>query len=106
MYKNEQEHDNQVTLFMDVRKDRGGKCEVTGKIIHEPASYCFAHVLPKGTYPEHKYNPNNIIMVSTFELHNQVDRLRAGEYGTIEEKLKRGERITFNWLKNLKLSKI
>ncbi len=52
-------------------------------------------------YPEYKYDPNNIIMVSTMELHGTVDRLRAHHYGEIKERLRAGERITFNYLKNL-----
>lgn len=73
---------DQVELFTYVRETRGGKCEVTGKFIPEPLSYCFAHVLPKGLYPEHKHNPNNIIMVSTMELHEQHKKIKDGRVWT------------------------
>lgn len=91
----------QRDMFYRIRVERNGKCEATGKVLHEPLAYYFAHVLPKGLYPNYKYEPRNVIMVSTMALHATVDSLRSWHYGEIEERLIAGERITFNRLKRI-----
>jgi hypothetical protein len=91
----------QRDMFFEIRLERGKKCEVTGKELVEPLSYYFAHVLPKWLYPNYKYDSYNIIMVSTMQLHGVIDDLRAWKFGEIEEELLAGNRITFNYLKQL-----
>lgn len=42
--------------------------------MEEVRSYQFAHILPKGMFPEYRLNPENIILVDSIEQHERVDK--------------------------------
>lgn len=70
---------SEASLFLEIVKKRQ-KTDLTGRpiTIEDARSYQFAHILPKGTYPEHRLNPDNIILVDSIEQHERVDREVAG----------------------------
>lgn len=70
---------SEASLFLDIIKKRK-KTDLTGKPISEEnaRSRQFAHILPKGMYPELRLNPNNIIIVDSIEQHERVDQRVAG----------------------------
>lgn len=70
---------SEASLFLDILKKRKNT-DLTGKPISEEnaRSRQFAHILPKGMYPELRLNPNNIIIVDSIEQHERVDQRVAG----------------------------
>ena len=46
--------------------------------MEEARSYQFAHILPKGMFPEYRLNPENIILVDSIEQHERVDKTVSG----------------------------
>lgn len=70
---------SESSLFLQILKKRG-KTDLTGRpiTVEEARSYQFAHILPKGMYPELRLNPNNIILVDSIEQHEWVDKTVAG----------------------------
>jgi len=52
--------DGQKVVFEFIWEDRPHKCQVCGVAIHEARAANFAHILPKGSYPELKLDPRNI----------------------------------------------
>lgn len=61
-------------LFMTVWNNRLHNCAICSASIREPQSRCFAHILPKGTYPKYRLYDNNILLVCSIECHAEVDR--------------------------------
>lgn len=70
---------SESSLFLGILKKRK-KTDLTGKPISEEnaRSRQFAHILPKGIYPELRLNPNNIIIVDSIEQHERVDQRVSG----------------------------
>lgn len=81
---------SEASLFLDIIKKRK-KTDLTGKPISEEnaRSRQFAHILPKGMYPELRLNPNNIIIVDSIEQHERVDQkvsgFKAGYYEMVKK---------------------
>jgi len=60
-------------VFMEIWASRPHKSEISGqKLGKEPLSVYFHHILPKSKYPQAKYDPENIILLS-LEEHEQVE---------------------------------
>jgi hypothetical protein len=78
-------------LFLHCYEQAEGKCQITGRYIHDPQARCFAHILGKWMHPKYKYDPNNIIVVANEELHHLVDSAVAGQKHKLAEMLN-------NWL--------
>lgn len=68
------EFKNQVELFEYVWNTKPHICRNCWKAIIQPFTYCFPHLLPKGMYPEFKYNPNNIGLACSIDCHNKIDK--------------------------------
>lgn len=61
----------ELAIFKEIFKERGGKCQVTGKAIDfHPIS--FMHVLSKGAFPKFRLKKENIVMVLP-EIHELYD---------------------------------
>ena len=71
---------SESSLFLQIFKQRGGKTDLVDNSISEEElqSFQFAHILPKGMYPEYRLNPENIVFVDSIEQHQWVDRMVAG----------------------------
>ena len=71
---------SESSLFLQIFKQRGGKTDLVDNSISEEElqSFQFAHILPKGMYPEYRLNPENIVFVDSIEQHQRVDRMVAG----------------------------
>jgi hypothetical protein len=65
-------------LFLRLIKERK-RTDTSGRPITEEnaQSFQFAHILPKGMYPELRLNPNNIIIVDSINQHHRVDKMVA-----------------------------
>lgn len=63
-------------LFAEVWAARPHRCELCGAPIREAAPWCFAHIKPKGTFPELRLDPSNIRLVCSMECHHEVDKRR------------------------------
>lgn len=70
---------SESSLFLQIFKQRGGKTDLVDNSISEEElqSFQFAHILPKGMYPEYRLNPENIVFVDSIEQHQRVDRMVA-----------------------------
>ena len=66
---------NQTELFNHIWETREQVSELSGKPLlfkgHFQWYWQFLHVLPKGTYPKYKLNPDNIILALPEEHENQ-----------------------------------
>ena len=71
---------SESSLFLQIFKKRGEKTDLLDNTISEEElqSFQFAHILPKGMYPEYRLNPENIVFVDSIEQHQRVDRMVAG----------------------------
>lgn len=71
---------SETSLFLQIFKKRGKKTDLMDNTISEEElqSFQFAHILPKGMYPEYRLNPENIVFVDSIEQHQRVDRMVAG----------------------------
>lgn len=71
---------SESSLFLQIFRQRRGKTDLVDNTISEEElqSFQFAHILPKGMYPEYRLNPENIIFVDSIEQHQRVDRMVAG----------------------------
>ena len=76
-------------LFEKISKTRN-KCEVCGKNIKVFKTRCFAHILPKGTFPKYRLYENNIAVVCSIRCHQEVDRRVAGNKYEIEQQISIG----------------
>jgi len=63
-------------LFARVWADRPHRCEECGAPIREAAPWCFAHKLPKSTFPEFRLCDANVRLVCSLACHAAVDRQR------------------------------
>jgi hypothetical protein len=70
----------ELNVFMEIWEERPHVCFITDKEIkaHEVNINCFAHVFPKGAYPELRLEKKNILLV-TPEVHH--DQHTMGEEG-------------------------
>ncbi|MDO4713859.1 MAG: hypothetical protein Q4B28_04355 [bacterium] len=75
--------------------EKRGKTDLSGRPItaEDARSYQFAHILPKGMYPELRLNPDNIILVDSIEQHEWVDKTVAGAKAWFFDWVKRGVAI-------------
>ena len=69
---------SEKSVFLSLINERR-KTDTSWRIItpENAKSYQFAHILPKGMYPELRLNPNNIIIVDSLEQHHWVDKMVA-----------------------------
>lgn len=63
---------DQREMFGHVWASRPHVSEVSGRRLHEGRAHNFAHILPKGTYPAFKLNPDNIALMTLSE-HTEFD---------------------------------
>ena len=70
---------SESSLFLQILQKRG-KTDLTGHpiTVEDARSYQFAHILPKGMFPEYRLNPDNIVLVDSIEQHEWVDKTVAG----------------------------
>ena len=70
---------SETSLFLQIFKKRGKKTDLMDNVYSEEElqSFQFAHILPKGMYPEYRLNPENIVFVDSIEQHQRVDRMVA-----------------------------
>lgn len=64
----------QVDMFLQIWKEREHKSELSGQYLgDEMNAWFFAHILGKGAFPQAKYDPDNIMLVTQDE-HWQLDQ--------------------------------
>ena len=82
---------SESSLFLQIFKKRGKKTDLLDNIYSEEElqSFQFAHILPKGMYPEYRLNPENIIFVDSIEQHQRVDRMVAGNKAIFKDLIDR-----------------
>ena len=92
---------SESSLFLQIFKQRGGKTDLVDNSISEEElqSFQFAHILPKGMYPEYRLNPENIVFVDSIEQHQRVDRMVAGNKAIFKDLIDR-------WLARKRLREI
>lgn len=74
-------------LFLDIWNSRKHECCVCGSNINEMSTYCFAHILPKGMYPEYRLTKANIALVCSMKCHNEVDGRSSGNKCILREQI-------------------
>ena len=86
------EPSGELQLFYEIWAERPHVCAITGKTITESPDKnlprwlcCFSHVIPKGSYPKYKLNPENIVL-KTPQMHDNYhnkgkSELLEGEHG-------------------------
>lgn len=62
-------------MFREIWNEREHICYVCKGNIPEPLTYVFAHICPKGTYPELRNVKKNIALVCSLNCHQEVDKL-------------------------------
>lgn len=79
-----------IKLFKSIWKQRAHKSEVSGKKIYgEIKSFYFHHILPSRKYPQAKYDPENIIILTADEHASvEIDKYKYEEINKRREKLK------------------
>lgn len=74
-------------FFMEIWATRPHKSEISGTLLgKEPLTVFFHHILPKEKYPQAKYDPENIILL-TLDEHTNVES-DIYRYELINEKRK------------------
>lgn len=73
--------------FEYIRNNRSRICAVTLVPFIPEKAENFAHLLPKGMYPEYRNNPDNIALVRDAEAHHELDRMVTGNKLRIKEML-------------------
>ena len=63
----------ELEIFIQIWEGRPHVSFLTGKPLGVFNVCFFAHVLPKGTYPDMRLNPDNIILISATE-HSLLDQ--------------------------------
>ena len=83
---------SESSLFFRIYEKRGGKSDLTWTYYNkeELQSFQFAHILPKGMYPEYRLNPENIVFVDSIEQHQWVDRTVARNKAIFKDWIDRG----------------
>ena len=74
-------------IFEKKRETTPHVCTICNKIIKDPLSYCFAHNLDKGQYPEFRLDVNNISLVCSLLCHRKIDELCKWNAFRIKERL-------------------
>lgn len=65
-----------IQFYASIWGSRKHYSEVSGTWLGpEPKTFMFAHLIPKRQYPEWKFNPDNIVLLS-YEEHNILDSWR------------------------------
>lgn len=69
---------SEKAVFSKLIEERG-RTDTSWKLITKESaqSFQFAHILPKGMYPEFRLDPNNIVIVDSIAQHNWVDSIVA-----------------------------
>ena len=82
---------SESSLFLQILQKRG-KTDLTGRpiTVEDARSYQFAHILPKGMFPEYRLNPDNIVLVDSIEQHQRVDRTVARNKAIFKDWIDRG----------------
>ena len=66
---------NQIEMFNDIWENREHVSELTGELLFAKYHFLwfnqFLHILPKGTFPRYKLNPENIILATPDEHKKQ-----------------------------------
>ena len=79
---------------MELYNAQGGECAVTGLPLLPPTHSRFhcqgSHILPKGTYPDYRLDPRNVVMV-TQEKHDQWER--AGDKDELAQQYPAWEKV-------------
>lgn len=83
---------SESSLFLQIYGKRGWKSDLTNTYYNkeELQSFQFAHILPKGMYPEYRLNPENIVFVDSIEQHQWVDRTVARNKAIFKDWIDRG----------------
>lgn len=71
--------ESEKALFLAIWQSRWHFCEICGKQIHEPKSWCFAHRLSKWRYPEYRLYDKNIALVCSIDCHHTLDSQNIGK---------------------------
>ena len=90
---------NQYDMFLEIWNERERVSEITGKNLVEPEhkmfTWQFEHILPKGTYPDLKFDKKNIMLLTWqehFDLTNNTATYKEDplykKYFDIKEKAK------------------
>lgn len=71
--KSKKKATGELKLFMEIWEEREHACFITNKPIlpHQVNINCFAHVFPKGAYPELRLEKKNILLVLPEVHHDQ-----------------------------------
>lgn len=79
-----------IELYKSIWKERKQTSEVSGKKIYgEPKTIYFHHILPKSKYPQAKYDPENIILITGDEHATvEMNKYKYEEINKRREKLK------------------
>ncbi len=73
--KNHRSPTGEKKTFEYIRNNRPRICVVTGVYFIPERAENYAHLLPKGMYPEYRNNPENIALVKDVEAHHKLDRM-------------------------------
>lgn len=72
--KNRQNIEAQNEFFLRIWKKRQHYSEISGIFLgHTPKTIFFHHILSKSKYPDHRFDEENIILL-TFEEHQKVEQ--------------------------------
>ena len=87
----------ELELFTALYHERDGVSELSGRTLYPPGHFLFhhqgSHLLPKGTYPDYRLDPRNIVMLHPIE-HTKWEHTRntddlGPEWGNIIERYQR-----------------
>ena len=84
-------------VFEQVYERADGCSEISGLPVYPVTNMNFAHILPKGKFPELCYDPENVLFVTANE-HTLLD------HGTHDQRMRyatmmAGYKVTVNWNK-------
>ena len=82
-------------LFLEIRNERKHICIICWQYIHEAKTFCFAHLLPKGTYPKYRLNKSNIAIVCSIDCHHKLDSLVSWNKKVVQDCIDNNKRICF-----------
>lgn len=78
---------NESSFLKEILAEREAVSFVSGLPIEGVIANC-AHVLPKGKYPEFKFDPENIVLL-TIEEHRLFDQGTNRQLGNYEDRMRR-----------------